>query len=101
MAHKIIVLPDNSKISKVMADLMVRRLLADWEKQGISIRRRLLAPATPILPAARFSLPPKPYIPIKMPFAELPGVVTDLETAQTRATARFANAWAAQEQRLG
>lgn len=75
MARKIAVLQGNSEIPKTyikksVAALLVRRLLAVWVIDNLTIRRTAVRDA---IPAGRFTAP-RSYIPSKMPWAELPGV---------------------------
>ena len=79
MARKIALLePHGTKpsiyLKKSAAMLLITRLLADWEVRGVSIRRRMTKALPPGFHSQRFIPQPKPFIPERLPPAELPGI---------------------------
>jgi hypothetical protein len=82
MARKIAVIstysddPSGEHLKKSVAQLEVRRLLADWVVEGVSIRRRAIRkiPAAVLFAKAPRTRVPRPYIPTILPPAEIPGV---------------------------
>lgn len=70
MARKIAVEGERTNYKKSVAELLIRRLLAVWVIEGISIRR--LAVREIPDQAARFTLETKAYIPERMPPREVP-----------------------------
>lgn len=77
MARKISVIgisgtPENSQIKKVVAQLLVRRMLAVWIIRNVSIQRVSVREANP-LAAERIQVEWKPYIPETMPPREVGG----------------------------
>lgn len=73
MARKILVVNDNSHVKKSVALFLIRRVLADWEIEGLSIRRRPLR-AFKHACAVSNGHSAAPYIPAQMPPREIPGV---------------------------
>lgn len=77
MARKISVIgisgtPENSQIKKVVAQLLVRRMLAVWLVRNVSIQRVSVRAANP-LTVERIRIEWKPYIPENMPPREVGG----------------------------
>lgn len=77
MARRIVVIssyndePTGERLKKSIAELAVRRLLAEWVIKGFSIRRRKVAEINlQALPAVR-DLTPRTYIPLRLPPAEV------------------------------
>jgi hypothetical protein len=73
MAKKIRVEPSGSHLKKVIALLLVRRLLAEWVVKGESIRMLEIRDISPNA-FQKFPAPAKKYIPEILPLGELPGV---------------------------
>jgi hypothetical protein len=74
VARKIAVEGEPESITKNAAKYLIRTLAAEWLIRGVSIRRRS-AREIPI--GAQFTrrMKASPYIPEKLPLAELPGVI--------------------------
>lgn len=74
MARKISVEGEPDSISKNAARYLIRTLAAEWVIRGVSIRRRS-AREIPIGAALTRRMKSAPYIPEKLPLAELPGLI--------------------------
>jgi hypothetical protein len=63
-------------VTKSVARLLIRRLLADWIVVNQVIRMRPISALPAQIPPALFLAPSaKPYIPEHLPWAELPGLI--------------------------
>lgn len=71
MARKITVVNDASHIKKSVAQLLVRRLLAEWVVINVSIRRLAVRELPRMIPDWRSAS--GPYIPERMPPVEVGG----------------------------
>ena len=101
MARKILVLsvsghPEREHLKKSVALILVRRLYADWEIPGVSIRRRAIR-ATRLRSEHGPAIPSR-YIPERMPPVDVPGVHFEEPKSATwreqHRMVRFANALA-------
>jgi hypothetical protein len=72
MAKKIAVENTRDYLKKSVAQILVRRLVAEWVVPGVMIRR--LTVAAPLdIRSCRTHLAEKPYVPEKLPPAEVSG----------------------------